>query len=313
MFYPGTTETHAFVWQNGVMRDLHTLGGPDSNAFAINERGEVAGWSYINFEANASTGVPTMDPFYWSPWDGMIDLGGLGGTLGAVTWINNRGQIAGVSNTPGDVTTHPFIWSKSEGMHDLFLDGTLGGNFGHPDWINDAGEVVGYAFLADNTNGHAFLWRNHTMTDLGTLGTDAQSEAFSINSRGQIVGGTFRPFADPGDLRGFLWENGAPMVDLNTLIVPPSSFYITTAVLINDRGEIGCLGSDPNGAHICLLIPCDDNHPGIEDCDYSMVDASKVTQPAIAPTERHDTPMVRRRGDPQSHRRAVLGSRVPNQ
>jgi probable HAF family extracellular repeat protein len=30
IFFPGTTETHAFVWQNGSRRDLQTLGGPDS-------------------------------------------------------------------------------------------------------------------------------------------------------------------------------------------------------------------------------------------------------------------------------------------
>jgi probable HAF family extracellular repeat protein len=279
IFFPGTTETHAFVWQNGFMRDLHTLGGPDSNAFINNDNGEVAGWSFTSFVANASTGVPTMDPFYWSPEDGkMTDLGGLGGTLGAAVWINNRGQIAGVSNIAGDVTTHPFIWSKSEGMQDLFLNGGLGGTFGHPDAMNDLGEVVGYAMLPGDQIGHAFLWRDGVLTDLGTLGTDAQSESVSINSRGQVVGGTFT--VDFHDLRGFLWENGGPPVDLNALIIPESDTYVDAAVLINDRGDIGCLGLDPGDSdeHACLLIPCDENHPGIEGCDYSLVDAPAATE-----------------------------------
>ncbi|MFZ0797301.1 MAG: hypothetical protein WCA13_08320 [Terriglobales bacterium] len=275
IYFPATTETHAFLWQNGTMRDLHTLGGPDSNAFSINGRGEVAGWSFTSFVANPSTGVPTVDPFFWSPEDGMIDLGSLGGTYGSVAWMNNGGTVAGASNLPGDATEHPFIWSKSEGMKDL---GTLGGTFGHPDWINDAGEVVGYATISNDQTGHAFLWRNGKMTDLGTLGTDPQSESVSINSLGQVAGETFTN--DGVDLRGFLWESGGSPVDLNTLIVPASSTYVTAAVIINDRGDIGCFGLDPGDTeeHACLLIPCDENHPGIEGCDYGLVDATTATQ-----------------------------------
>jgi probable HAF family extracellular repeat protein len=285
LFYPASTETHAFVWKDGVMRDLGTLGGPDSNAFINNAHGEVAGWSYTSFVANASTGVPTIDPFYWNPEDGtMTDLGGLGGTLGTAVWINNRGQIAGVSNIDGDITAHPFLWSKEEGMLDLFAHGGLGGTFGHPDWMNDKGEVVGFARTAGDLVGHAFLWRDGKMIDLGTLGTDAFSEAASINSHGQVVGGTF---TQPGgtDLRGFLWEKGGPMVDLNTLLVDGSSTYIVSGGIINDRGEIDCTGSDDGGAthHACVLIPCDDDHSGVEGCDYSLVEEATVAQTPSAP------------------------------
>src|SRR5260370_31556990 len=80
LFSPTTTETRAFLWQNSAMRHLGTLGGPDSSALINNNHGEVAGWSYTSFVANPSTGVPTVDPFLWSPGDGkMIDLGSLGG------------------------------------------------------------------------------------------------------------------------------------------------------------------------------------------------------------------------------------------
>jgi uncharacterized membrane protein len=63
------------------VRDLGTLGGPDSAAEVNNDRGEVTGWSYTSFVANPSSGTPNVDPFLWSPEDGkMTDLGSLGGT-----------------------------------------------------------------------------------------------------------------------------------------------------------------------------------------------------------------------------------------
>jgi probable HAF family extracellular repeat protein len=281
---PATTETHAFVWTTAQgMQDLGTLGGPDSAAWIINDRGQIAGESFTSFTANPSSGVPTIDPFFWDPKDRkMLDLGGLGGTFGATLFMNGQGQVVGLSNLPGDTTYHPFIWSKSKGMRDL---GTLGGTIAAPHWINDAGEVVGFANLLGDQNRHAFLWRNGVMTDLGTLGYP-ESESASINSQGQIVGSSF---VFNGPSHGLIWENGAPPADLNTLVSPGTSMSVTAAYVINDRGEIGCLGLDPGDTeeHACLLIPCDENHFSIESCDYSPVDATTVTQrpaPRYAPS-----------------------------
>lgn len=69
VFAFGTTQAHAFQWQDGVMHDLGTLGGPDSIAWFANERGQIAGQSFTNSSPNGMTGVPTMDPFLWVPCD----------------------------------------------------------------------------------------------------------------------------------------------------------------------------------------------------------------------------------------------------
>jgi probable HAF family extracellular repeat protein len=275
-FFGFSTQTRAFLWQNGVMKDLGTLGGPDAVALFVNDRGQVAGFSYTDSTVNPSTGKPTTHPFLWENGK-MTDLGTLGGTFAGPEFsgfsfgqLNNRGEVVGASFLAGDVTEHPFLWTKSEGMKDL---GTLGGTFGFATWINDIGEVVGIANTLNDQGLHAFFWRDGVMTDIGTIGSDPASQANSINSRGQVVGATFDN-ATTVDIHGFLWEDGGPIVDLNTLVPPGSGATITSAVDINDRGEIAANGFLANGdARAFLLIPCDENHAGVEDCNFDTVDA----------------------------------------
>jgi probable HAF family extracellular repeat protein len=258
------TQTRAFLWQDGQMQDLGTLGGPDSWSAFVNERGQIVGWSYTDSMPNPTTGVPTQHPFLWE--DGkMQDLKTLGGTLAVVGAlggsgggaINNEGQVVGTSNLAGDLTHHPFLWDRGI-LKDL---GTLGGNNGEAFWINDEREVVGQADLPGPGAQlhHGFLWKHGAMTDLGTVEGDPCSRALVINSRGQIAGASTNCTEF---LHAFLWENGGPMVNLNRLVSPESSLKLTSVNYINDRGEIAATGILPNGDHhAVLLIPnadCDD-------------------------------------------------------
>ena len=138
-------EIRTFVWEDGKLEDIGTLGGPDSvpGAPCNNQRESfVVGQSYTNFTPNPGTGIPTLAPFLWKRGR-MIDLGSLGGTIGFAQCANNRGDIIGFSNLPGDLTQHAFLWDDGL-MKDL---GTLGGDSSEAIWINDAGEIAGSADL----------------------------------------------------------------------------------------------------------------------------------------------------------------------
>jgi uncharacterized membrane protein len=95
---PSPTEWHGFVWQNGVMTDLGTLGGPDSFGLIVSESGKITGLSFTNDVPNPTTGIPTIDTFLWDRGR-ITDLGTLGGTFGVGNTVNNGGQVVGFSDS----------------------------------------------------------------------------------------------------------------------------------------------------------------------------------------------------------------------
>src|SRR5260370_19004254 len=90
MFFPSATQMHAVLWQNGAIKDLGTLGGPDSAAWLVNERGQIAGQSYLNSIPNATTAVPTIDPFFIGEVGQMVHLRHLGGAVTRATGLTTH-------------------------------------------------------------------------------------------------------------------------------------------------------------------------------------------------------------------------------
>jgi probable HAF family extracellular repeat protein len=277
------TQTRAVLWDHGIIQDLGTLGGFDAAAFLVNQRGQVAGFSYTNSIPNPDDGLPTIDPFLWDPNTGMKDLGNFGDLAASVNGLNNQSEVVGGLYLSGDQQIHPFLWDGKK-LIDLVAPPFGGPGNGEASWINEAGEVVGLAGVPKSCPPgspvgpiqQAFLWRNGVMKDLGSLPGSPNSEGDFINSRSQIVG---LSWTCDFSFTAFLWENGS-MVDLNAL-VPANSPFLFAASSIDDRGAIVALGALPDGAtHAMLLIPCDKNHADMEGCDYSLVDAAPQSNPA---------------------------------
>jgi probable HAF family extracellular repeat protein len=322
-FGPLGTQNRIFLWQNGAMEDLNTLGGPDAGFLdlvgnvAINERGQVAACSFANSTPNPVTGTPTLDPFLWQHGT-MSDLGSLGGTSGCATALNTRGEIIGYSNLAGDLTFHAFLWDRGL-LNDL---GTFGGNNAIALAINDRGHIVG---RADTTTictscpagnqgqlHHPFFWKNGTMIDLGLIPGDDVGTAFSINSKDQILISSTRCIhirpddsCDGVRYHALLWENGA-VFDLQTLVDGGSDIPVNQVTNINERGEIAGTGVLPNGdMHAFVLIPCTDSDDGCGSAAARTMFPAKVSQASVAQTptainghnprlQRGENPSVRR-------------------
>ena len=257
-------QSRAFLWENDVMQDLGTLGGPDAFATVVNKRGQVAGWSLTDSVVNPTTEIPTQHPFLWENRM-MRDLGTIGGTfVFSVNGINNRGEIIGAMTTTGDQAVHPFLWD-GRSLKDL---GTFGGGFGAAIAINELSEVVGTASNQNNQN-FAFLWKRGVLTDLGGVEGDTCSGALAINSKEQIVGGL--DDCTGNNARASLWERGS-VIDLNSFVPSSSDVQLTVAVSINERGEIAAQGVLPNGdTHAFVLIPFGEGTEGCKDATENII------------------------------------------
>jgi probable HAF family extracellular repeat protein len=231
------------------MQDLGALGGIISEAGGINDRGQVAGYSYT------SPGGYEHHAVLWDRRHGMQDLGTLGGGSSGAGSINDSGQVVGISSLAGTYHQHAFLWDAHSGMEDL---GTLPGkNESSADGINDAGQVVGFSYLRIvyySQPPHAFLWdAQNGMQDLGTLPGANGSEARGINDAGEVVG-------DSGG-HAFLYSDGT-MVDLNNFLPPDSGWALNAATAINGSGQIVGYGTIGGRFRAFLLTLDGGDHPG---------------------------------------------------
>ena len=205
------SQSRPFLWDDGVMTNLGTLGGTRGTAHDISNTGLIVGES--------EDATHTMHAFVWES-GAMTDLG-----PGVAFAVNDAGQAVGCGYpTSPSPPCHAVLWQAGQ-MTDL---GTLGGRSGSAYGINSAGQIVGSSLAPDGFM-HAFLWHDGTMTDLGGLPGYQFSVAWDINRAGQVVGSSY---GNDGTTHAVLWANGA-VQDLGNL-----GGRAATAFAINDRGQV---------------------------------------------------------------------------
>ncbi len=202
---PGYYPIHAFVYGNidyfgdpYEMRDLGTLGGSSSAAYAINNNSEIIGWSYLPGDQVTHAFVDRLEfisaggfgAYVYNMYD--LDAGASDTTI--ANGINDNDTIVG-TDYPGDGTSYASIYY----------------------WDSSSSSVVS----------KFFLWNPYT-------DYPANCSANAINNAGLAVG----TFSSSLRQVAVLWGNPYTPYDLNTVISSNSGWTLYSASGINNSGQI---------------------------------------------------------------------------
>jgi probable HAF family extracellular repeat protein len=231
----------AFLFAQGTHTVLGTLGGRDSQAFGINNAGQIAGWS--NFSQSS-------DEHAFIFQNGVFEDIGTKVTdaTSIAASINATGELAGWAR-PRAINGDNGAFVYSGGSFEFFQANSTGWD------INNAGQVVGVMGGNDDGTGRAFLFSGGVLTDLGMPGSGYQyALAYALNNSGHVVGFASPSFFSSSGERAFIYSSGT-MQDLNNLIPTNSGWVLSRAVDINDAGQIVGNGFKNGQPRAFLLTP----------------------------------------------------------
>jgi probable HAF family extracellular repeat protein len=259
---------HAILWQNSLLTDLGTLGGPNSSVTwgMKNTTGIIVG---ISQTADPEPlGEAWSSSFFYSTPNnvGYINLGfvwqnnqmrGLlpfsGGDNSFTTGANNFGQAVGWAEngvhdtacvSPQVLQFRPALWTLGpDSIQDLPL--IAGDSSGAATAINDIGQIVGISGICDQAVGrhtakHAVLWENGTVTDIyPNPPAPWWNTPTAINQRGDVVGFAGDPAFVEGDvLHAFMWTRDDGIRQLKPLPHRTPEHVDSEAYGINEARQV---------------------------------------------------------------------------
>lgn len=255
----GDKSFHPFLWRDGKMQDLGTLGGPNASVGGMNDVGDVT---------VGGSDTTTPDPL-GEDWCGfgthlicrsyiwhngkrtMVPT--LGGNNGDVSTITDSGLVLGFAETaehdatciaPQVLGFEGFLWNPEGGEVRVLppLAGDTGtaafGLNSHGDAVGTSG-ICGGGLVATSAL-HAVMWKNGLPIDVGSFGGSYTNLANSINNLDQVVG--ISDLIGDTTTHAFLWTEGQGIQDLGTLL----GHFSSIANDINDKGQVVGQSCDVN-------------------------------------------------------------------
>jgi uncharacterized membrane protein len=261
-FFDILSGSAAFVWDRGYLGFLPGF----SNAYSINDRGQIAGQSQDQaalWERRHVTGALNDAPdFIWQSLSARKVRPLPGYPYSIFYGLNDGGEAVGVllrdlNNIPEHGRAFRYQNDKA-----VLLPIPASGNSA-AFAVNASGTVAG-AFRRSGGWWQATLWQSDDVQrELSSPPGDTSAVAHSVNAEGAAVG-----WASPGpargtslgllgggpDTRACLWQNNTAL-DLNTVIDTSSGWVLQEARAINDKGWIVGSGTIHGEYHAFLLIP----------------------------------------------------------
>jgi hypothetical protein len=244
----GRIRVHAFYadWQTGEAVDIPPLAGRQSQGFAINTSGQIAG--------DTDGGGHFFNHAFITDAKGshMRDLGTLGGptNFSTAAAIDSRGEVAG-SSTNAAGAIHAFLSGPDGGaLADLGVppEGVQSNALG----MNEQGIVVGTWSKADGfLRGFVTGQDGASMRDLGQF--DGQpTTPLGVNAGGHVVGWAA---LDAGNAAFITDDRGSGFIDLNT-VTHGLGTRLISAVAINDLDHVIAWGRDGFSYLLCPTPHC---------------------------------------------------------
>jgi probable HAF family extracellular repeat protein len=247
-----------FLWRDGHMSALPTLGGINGWANAINNREQIVGFAEDG-ALDPTCGETVKNnritlPAFWERGNvKALPLAVRTDVDGFANGINEQGHAVGYSGNCN--VAHAVVW-KDKTVFPLKDYGVFSSAYA----INNSGQVVGQ--IGSAAGYFAAVWpqgADGEVKSIKLLPGDAAAFATGINNRGQVVGSTFDSNGDWS--HGFIWQDDV-ITDLNTVIPDDSNLLIIAASNINELGQISGMATVQNGPrkgeiHAILLTPAD--------------------------------------------------------
>jgi len=133
------SSAQAYLYRNGTMLGLGTLGGNDAHGNAVNDIGDVAGESF--------TSKGEIHAFLYKN-NQMLDIGPADSSFSAALGINSAGQVVGTyalnfNGIPGSAEFHSFLYSNGTTVDlNSLIDPASGWRLDWASGINDRGQIA---------------------------------------------------------------------------------------------------------------------------------------------------------------------------